>query len=382
MSPAGTRPEPHRCWATALVALELVSSRARAEHGEQSTYRSMGAFSGFYWMSQEQPAASDCIAPAGILPPAASSHCGPGGRRSAQKNALLANGQLTLAAGAENAQVYMCGSHERCASEVGTTPMWEAVANQQRLGLGTLVWQAEGFTSTVRDARGQPAFPRELVLGLYLYGPNAASQDNVDATNWLGIEYHNWEDGGPSTVSFSTWPARPLRSSDGSRGRTLQVTRTSNSSSSAFPSCNAVRRTVNSVEYALWRPVRGTCEPTYCFRAGRAPDGCVTARHTGDVPVEKLMPAMKLWWAVPAPEAAVNVTLSGLAFLADADAGQATGRAIPYAKLADSHVDDGGEYLYAAAAIVMISILLCRTLCAQKPALARYAKLLRRQPLD
>lgn len=181
-----------------------------------------------------------------------------------------------------NAQLYLCKSREACASDDGTTDMKTAVANQQALGPGTFVFQLDSFTSN----RPEGAFPKEIVLGLYTYKPNMDIQGNVDTSNELDIEYHNWS-GGDSTVSFTTWPSSP-------KGANMATSDTGISSASAIPRCAAIRWTAGTtVEYGLWPAVGGSCDPADCF--GKS--SCVTREHRDSrVPTEHMIPSINLWW--------------------------------------------------------------------------------------
>ena len=170
-------------------------------------YKYVGAFDDYHWMSESQPTANDCSK---IMPPFVESpYCGPGLARAQQENVEVTAQGIKLVARVpenrsqvSNAQLYLCSSKDQCANEDGTTDMNTAVANQRSMGPGTFVFQLGGFTSN----RPGGEFPNEIVLGLYLYKPNMGIQGNVDTSNELDIEYHNWG-GGASTVSFTTWPS-------------------------------------------------------------------------------------------------------------------------------------------------------------------------------
>merc|ERR1719277_1967818 len=121
---------------------------------------------------------------------------GPGNGRAQQANVKALAKGLELSASvpanpaeASNAQVFLCRSEAQCANKEGTTELAEALDHQQPLGAGTYVFQVDNFASTFPGN----AFPNSICLGLYLYKPNRMLAGNVDRSNELDIEYHNWD---------------------------------------------------------------------------------------------------------------------------------------------------------------------------------------------
>lgn len=293
----------------AVLSLSLVGC-AVAENGRHSTYGYAGALDGSHWMSETQPTTNDC---SDQPPDIRSPYCGPGFSRAQQANvkASTKGFELTTTMSANRteasfAQLYLCRSEAQCARRDGTTDLHEAVKNQQPLGPGTYVFQVDSFTSNYQDG----IFPNEAVLGLYLYRPNMTLQGNVDGSNEIDIEYHNWGPVGNSTVWFTTWP----KSVTG-HGR-MATTDSGVPSAAAFPRCMAFRWAAGqSVQFGLWPLVDGACDPEDCF--GR--DDCATTEHkSSQVPIEHMIPAINLWWygdleAIPA-DASVSVTVSGFKF--------------------------------------------------------------------
>lgn len=266
--------------------MSCLIAAALAENGENSLYRYAGALGGFHWMSESQPLSNDCTH---IQPGfAQSEHCGPGNFRAEQANVEVVEKGFKLIARAPtdpqqvtNAQVYMCVSEEQCAALDGTTDMPAAVTNQRALGPGTFVYQIDSFNSSLPDG----TFPSQIVLGLYLYKPNMNIQGNVDCTDELDIEFAGW--GGRSTVAFTTWP--PPNSSIGYS----QGTNTGLRSEDMIPGCAGFRWTAGtSVQYGLWKPVNGACDPEDCFGH---PD-CNVQEHRDAVPTDRMIPSLNLWW--------------------------------------------------------------------------------------
>jgi len=248
---------------------------ALAENGRQSLYRYAGELGGLPWMSEEQPIAK-----------------GPGSGKARQANVkAVANGlELTAAvpanpADASNAQVYLCRSAAQCANKEGRTELAEAVDNQQPLGPGTYVFQVDNFTSTFPEN----AFPNEICLGIYLYKPNMTLEGDVDGSNELDIEYHNWAPKANTTVWVTTWPKVAI-------GGNLFATNLGIPSGAAFPRCWAIRWAPGqSVRYGVWPPVDGHCDPEDCF--GQTSTCIITEHRSPMVPTEHMVPAMNLWWA-------------------------------------------------------------------------------------
>jgi len=284
-----------------VVIPSALVAHALAENGDHATYRYAGALGAFHWMSESQPTTNDCskVQPSFVRSP----FCGPGLARAQQENVKATDKGFKLTAKipadrsqVSNAQLYLCTSKDICASQDGTTDMKTAVDNQQPLGPGTFVFQLDNFTSN----RPGGAFPKEIVLGLYMYKPNMGIQGNVDTSNELDIEYHNWN-GGDSTVSFTSWPQTIT-------GAHLATTDTGVPSASAIPSCAAVRWIAGeSATYGIWPAVDGVCDPKDCF----GKDGCVTKEHSNSqIPTEHMIPAINLWWFGSLESIATDSTVS------------------------------------------------------------------------
>lgn len=287
-----------------------LAALAAAENGDHSTYRFAGSLGGYNWMSESQPQTNDCskVEPAFVQSP----YCGPGLARAQQSNVELTSKGFKLTAKVpadrsqtSNAQLYLCGSSD-CASADGTTDMQTAVSKQLSFGPGTFVFQIDSFTSN----RPGGAFPNEIVLGVYTYKPNMDIQGNVDTSNELDIEYHNWY-GGDSSVSFTTWASTPI-------GEHMATTDTGIASASAIPSCAAIRWFAGqSVMYGLWQAVDGQCDADRdCFSN---PSNCVIKEHVDSrVPTEQMIPAINLWWfGHPEgiePGSEVSVTISNFSY--------------------------------------------------------------------
>jgi len=282
-----------------LFSLGL-ASLTLAENGRQSLYRYAGETDGFHWMSEEQPIAK-----------------GPGNGKAQQANVkALANGlKLTAAVPANpreasNSQIYLCRSEAQCANKEGTTELAEALDHQQPLGAGTFVFKVENFVSTFPDN----AFPNSICLGLYLYKFNRTLEGNVDGSNELDIEYHNWDETADTTVWVTTWPKVPTKPWP----HNLETTNTGIPSGDAFPRCWATRWAPGqSVRYGVWPPVDGHCDPEDCF--GQATTCFIKEHRSPLVPTEHMIPAMNLWWygdldSLPA-NSEISLRVSGFKYL-------------------------------------------------------------------
>lgn len=149
----------------------------------------------------------------GPLPPACWSNagfaCGPGDGSAGGKDQVTIDGDnmvLTCTAkdgdgktkpASSYAQLYMMANGANVTD--GERFSQEVVNKQRKFKYGDFVWYID---SVEIDGKKNVPFPKNLVIGLYLYVPKMKFQGGVDCTHELDIEYANW--GKP--LAFTSWP--------------------------------------------------------------------------------------------------------------------------------------------------------------------------------
>lgn len=196
-----------------ILLAGMSSQNAWAENGAKATYFNAGKWSGYSWMSSAQPTEpqKNTVDECGPVPPACWSSsgfsCGPGVGSAGGKDQIKVDGDnlvMTCTAkdgdgktkpASSNAQLYMSNADVKD----GDTFSQEVMDKQQKYQYGDFVWYIDTLEI---DGKKDVPFPKNLVIGLYLYSPNMKFNGAVDCTHELDVEFANW--GKP--LAFTSWP--------------------------------------------------------------------------------------------------------------------------------------------------------------------------------